>query len=185
MNVMEFFELCAGEWISQRTSQLLAQQSSEASSSRLEIITLAASDPAVIELCQRHRVDPSLALTASRVQWKGEPPHEKAKGETVLVLIPNNADPCNGRVLRDAGATNLVAVGGTYAMGLDDALTLQLIDETTIAEERIWFASPNLRLRATMVQQAGEFTVTTFCSEIRRIPTPSTAPAPAATAQQR
>jgi hypothetical protein len=35
------------------------------------------------------------------------------------------------------------------------------------SEERLWFASPNLRLRTSILKRFGGFSMASFCSEIR------------------
>jgi len=52
-------------------------------------------------------------------------------------------------------------------MGDDDALTLMGESETLYSEERLWFASPNLRLRTSTIKQLDGFSTASFCSEIR------------------
>lgn len=83
MTVMEFFALSAGEWMCQRTSHHLAFRRSEGGRSRLQIATLAATDPAVIRVCELFRVDPRRAVGAARVRWDGEQEwdNEEYKGE--------------------------------------------------------------------------------------------------------
>ena len=39
-------------------------------------------------------------------------------------------------------------------MGSDDVMTLITEDETMFSEERFWFASPNLRLRTSVLKRA-------------------------------
>jgi phycoerythrin-associated linker protein len=182
MTVMEFFALSAGEWMCQRTSHHLAFRRSEGGRSRLQIATLAATDPAVIRVCELFRVDPRRAVGAARVRWDGEQEwdNEEYKGDVVLVPIPDETDPMRGQLLRDQGYAEKVPVAGTYVMGSDGALTLYTQYEMTESEERIWFASPNLRLRASTVKRFGGFSMASFCSEVRKLsvgpsPTPTVA----------
>lgn len=175
MTVMEFFEMSAGEWMSQRTSHHLAFRRSEGGRSQLTIRTLAADDPAVVKTCEMNEVDPALAVGGARVQWQGEQDwdNEEYRGDVVLVPVPNPEDPHQGRLLRDQGYAEKVPVIGTYTMGVDDSLTLLTEYEMTASEERIWFASPNLRLRTSTVKRFGGFSMASFCSEIRKL-SPST-----------
>ncbi|MFS8803629.1 phycobiliprotein lyase [Synechococcus sp. R55.6] len=182
MTVMEFFALSAGEWMCQRTSHHLAFRRSEGGRSRVQIATLSATDPAVIRVCELFKVDPRRAVGAARVQWDGEQEwdNEEYKGDVVLVPIPDETDPMRGQLLRDQGYAEKVPVAGTYVMGSDGALTLYTQYEMTESEERIWFASPNLRLRASTVKRFGGFSMASFCSEVRKLsvgpsPTPTVA----------
>ncbi len=171
MTVMEFFELSAGQWMSQRTSHHLAFRRSEGGRSQLTIQTLAADDPAVIKTCEMNQVDPALAAGGARVQWQGEQDwdNEEYRGDVVLVPVPDSEEAHTGRMLRDQGYAEKVPVIGTYTMGKDESLTLVTEYEMTESEERIWFASPNLRLRTSTVKRFGGFSMASFCSEIRRL----------------
>ena len=52
-------------------------------------------------------------------------------------------------------------------VGWDEALTLIAESDTMYSEERLWFASPNLRMRVSMTKINGNFSTTAFTSEIR------------------
>jgi hypothetical protein len=169
MNIVEFFEQSSGKWFSQRTSHHLAFKQTEGGKSDLTIEMLPKDDPAVIQLCQQYEIDPSLALCGARVSWDGtmEWDEEKHNGSTVLVPV---ADPDNlneGKLLRETGYAEKAPVAGRYVMGGDEALTLITEYETMYSEERIWFASPNLRLRTSILKRFGGFSMASFCSEIR------------------
>jgi len=172
MNAMDFFELSAGEWMCQRTSHHLAFRRSEGGRSRLLIETLAPDHEGVIRTCDLHSVNPHQAIGGARVKWEGEQDwdNEEYKGDVVLVLVPNADDPTMGTLLRDQGYAEKVPVMGSYAIGCDDALTLTTSYESTESIERIWFASPNLRLRTSTVKRFGGFSMASFCSEIRKLP---------------
>lgn len=171
MTVMEFFELSAGQWMTQRTSHHLAFRRAEGGRSQLTITTLTAEDPAVIKTCEMNEVDPALAVGGARVQWQGEQDwdNEDYRGDVVLVPIPDPDSANRGKMLRDQGYAEKVPVIGTYTMGVDEALTLVTEYEMTASEERIWFASPNLRLRTSTVKRFGGFSMASFCSEIRKL----------------
>jgi phycoerythrin-associated linker protein len=143
----------------------------------MQIATLSPADPAVIQVCELFKVDPRRAVGAARVQWNGEQEwdNEEYKGDVVLVPIPDPDNPMRGQLLRDQGYAEKVPVAGTYVMGSDGALTLYTQYEMTESEERIWFASPNLRLRASTVKRFGGFSMASFCSEVRKL---SASPSP-------
>jgi hypothetical protein len=92
---------------------------------------------------------------------------EKHIGSTVLVPIANPEQPNEGQLLREMGYAEKAPVAGRYIMGSDDALTLITEYETMYSEERLWFASPNLRLRTSILKRFGGFSMASFCSEIR------------------
>ncbi|WP_353932449.1 phycobiliprotein lyase [Okeanomitos corallinicola TIOX110] len=169
MNIEEFFELSAGKWFSHRTSHHLAFKQSEDGKSDIVIEMLAADHPEVIKLCEQHKVEPSNASCGARVTWKGtmEWDEEKHEGSTVLVTVPDADKPGEGKLLREMGYAEKAPVAGTYKIGDDGALTLITEYETMSSEERLWFASPNLRMRVGILKRFGGFSMASFTSEIR------------------
>lgn len=169
MDIQEFFQLSAGKWFSQRTSHHLAFKQSENGKSDIKIEMLPQDDPEVVKLCEQYEISPALAWGGARVTWDGtmEGDKEKHEGSTVLVPIADPENSNEGKLLRDVGYAEKAAVAGRYIMGSDDSLTLITDYETMYSEERLWFASPNLRLRTSILKRFGGFSMATFCSEIR------------------
>ncbi|HEY9622864.1 MAG TPA: phycobiliprotein lyase [Crinalium sp.] len=169
MDITEFFQQSCGKWFSQRTSHHLAFKQSESGKSDIRIEMVEKDNPEVIQLCEQYSVDPSLAICGARVSWDGtmEWDEEKHSGSTVLVAIADPEKPNEGKLLRDVGYAEKAPVAGRYVMGSDDALTLITEYETMYSEERLWFASPNLRLRTSILKRFGGFSMASFCSEIR------------------
>jgi hypothetical protein len=169
MDITEFFQQSAGKWFSQRTSHHLAFKQSESGKSDIRIEMLPQDAPEVVELCQQNEIDPALALCGARVTWDGtmEWDKEKHEGSTVLVPVADPEKPREGKLLRDTGYAEKAPVAGRYVMGDDGSLTLITEYESMYSEERLWFASPNLRLRTSMLKRFGGFSMATFCSEIR------------------
>ncbi|MDG2617912.1 phycobiliprotein lyase [Thermoleptolyngbya sichuanensis A183] len=169
MDIVEFFEQSSGKWFSQRTSHHLAFKQTESGKSDIVIDLLSKDDPAVIALCQQYEIDPALALCGARVTWDGtmEWDKEKHEGSTVIVPVADAEQPNEGKMLREQGYAEKAPVAGRYVMGDDNSLTLITEYETMYSEERLWFASPNLRLRTSILKRFGGFSMATFCSEIR------------------
>ncbi|MEY3403427.1 MAG: chorismate-binding protein [Anabaena sp. CRKS33] len=169
MNVEEFFELSAGKWFSHRTSHHLAFKQSEDGKSDILIEMLAADHPEVIKLCQQYEIEPHTATCGARVTWNGtmEWDEEKHEGSTVLATVPNADNPNEGKLLREMGYAEKAPVAGSYKIGDDGALTLITEYETMWSEERLWFASPNLRMRVSVLKRFGGFSMASFTSEIR------------------
>jgi len=169
MNVEEFFELSAGKWFSHRTSHHLAFKQSEDGKSDIVIEMLAADHPEVIKLCQQYEIEPHTASCGARVTWNGtmEWDEEKHEGSTVLATVPNADNPDQGKLLREMGYAEKAPVAGSYKIGNDGALTLITEYETMWSEERLWFASPNLRMRVSVLKRFGGFSMASFTSEIR------------------
>ena len=170
--VMDFFRQSEGQWMTQRTSHHLAFRQSENGRSTLLISVLDIDDPKVVSTCQMHEVDPELAAGGARVRWNGEQDwdNDEYKGDVILVPLPDPEDPSRGRLLRDQGYAEKVPVISHYRMEPDGAMILTTAYEMTESEERLWFASPNLRLRTSVVKRFGGSSMASFCSEIRKLP---------------
>jgi len=169
MDIQEFFELSSGKWFSHRTSHHLAFKQSEGGKSDITVEMLTADALEVVKLCEQYEVDPATALCGARVSWNGtmEWDQEKHTGSTVLVSVPDPDNLHSGKLLREMGYAEKTPVAGRYLMGSDDALTLITEYETMSSEERLWFASPNLRLRVSILKRFGGFSMASFTSEIR------------------
>jgi hypothetical protein len=92
---------------------------------------------------------------------------EKHTGSTVLATVPDIHNPKEGKLLREMGYAEKAPVAGSYKMDDDGALTLTTEYETMWSEERLWFASPNLRMRVSILKRFGGFSMASFTSEIR------------------
>jgi CpeS-like protein len=169
---MEFFQLSAGKWRSQRVTHHLAFKRSETGESDIQVETLTADHPEVIELCQYHEIDPSLSIGGSRVCWlgtmawdrEGEDNHQ---GKTIFAIVPDGDNPRQGKLLRERGYAEIVPVVGLFHMDDEDGLVLTTEYETMSSIERFWFASPNMRMRTSTVKRFGGFSTASFCSETR------------------
>lgn len=171
MDIQEFFQLCNGKWISQRTTHYLIEQKNQSDRSDLWIDFVDATDPKVVELCQQFSLDSVQVYGGLKIRWsevtEAYQSRLKAKqeGSALLVPIKSSSNPASGRMLRELGTET---VTGSYSFGADEALTITLSANGLVTEERIWFASPNLRLRSSLTQQEdGAVCITSFCSEIR------------------
>jgi CpeS-like protein len=171
MNAMEFFQLSTGQWRSQRTTHHLAFKRTEMGESEIHIEVLDVGDPKVLEICQLHDVDPSLAIGGAFVSWHGsmgwDRNDEDHAGSTVFVLVPDEDQPQQGRLLRERGYAEIVPVIGEYHIDDENGLVLTTEYESMSATERFWFANPSLRLRTSTVKRFGGFSTATFCTEFR------------------
>jgi hypothetical protein len=169
---MEFFQLSAGKWRSQRATHHLAFKRSETGESDIQVETLAADHPEIIELCQYHQIDPSLSVGGSRVCWLGtmawdREGDENHQGKTIFAIVPDADNPRQGKLLRERGYAEIVPVVGLFHMDDEDGLVLTTEYETMSSIERFWFASQNLRLRSSTVKRFGGFSTASFCTETR------------------
>lgn len=178
---MDFFRLSAGQWNSQRTTHHLPFRRAELGGSMIAVEALEAEDPSVVEICQLHSVDPSLAVGGALVTWQGsmawDKDNENHEGRTVFSLVPDADNPKVGQLLRERGYAEIVPVIGRYEIDDEGGLLLTTEYETMSSVERFWFANPNLRLRTSVVKRFGGFSTASFCAEMRVLeadtPTPS------------
>lgn len=171
MTVEDFFERSLGEWRSQRSSHNLAWTQFEQITSEIVIETLSLSDSRVGELCTANEVEQSDLLLAFRMSWEGESDwdEEVSEGESVMAVLKDT--PTSGRLLRSVGYAETVPAVGQWHMTADGVFVLQTAYEAAAAEERIWFATPHLRMRVSQIRtSSGSGVVTASLStEIRRL----------------
>ncbi|MDY6782183.1 MAG: phycobiliprotein lyase [Cyanobacteriota bacterium] len=181
MEIEEFFELSVGKWFSQRTYYDLASQQAGSGKSDIVIEQVSSQAPEVLQLCERGGVSPSSTRNGIKISWDNSADWGKAKqiGFALLVPIPDPSNPQIGQFLHSSSNPQEDCLNGCYALKADDALTLATQGETMYAEERLWFASPNLRLRTSFVKNGDRPQSSAFYSEIRRMP-PANSDSPAA-----
>ena len=171
MDAMEFFQRSSGKWRSQRTTHHLAFRQAEMGSSDIQVITLDAKDPKIVEICKMHEIDPNLAAGGAFVTWDGsmawDKDDENHKGSTVFAIVPEPENPRKGRMLRERGYAEIVPVVGIFEMDNEDGLNLITEYETMSSIERFWFPYSNLRLRTSTVKRFGGFNTASFCAETR------------------
>ncbi len=172
MDVMEFFKKSEGNWFSQQTSNHIALRQQESKKLELSITCYDRDHPKVLAVCELHNVDPSSVAGGAEVAWDGAMAFNAKTSQNIVVLVPviDQEDAQSGLMLRDKGYGEGVPVAGRYRMNADESMTLVTKYSDTESEERLWFASSNLRLRTGSVKRFGDFSMTTFCSEIRRLP---------------
>lgn len=172
MDIKTFLDLCAGSWFSQRTNYGSDGAKAESSKADLNIALVAADDAKVNQICLDARIDPKSSTGGLMYSWDtsvdwGKP---KRQGSSLMVLVPQEDDTTKGKLVTNTQLKPGVKSVGTYVLGEDEALTLFVGNEEIQVEERIWFASDNLRLRAATTKQGDRITQTTFYSEIRKAP---------------
>ena len=174
MNIDEFVERSLGKWRSQRSAHHLAFQHFEEVTSQIEILPLENNDERVIALCKKNQIDPHQISSPFYMSWKGESDWDEDEvlaGSTVLVPVPDLENPALGKLLREQGYAETVSAIGQYQLVEDGSFILNTKYERATAEEKIWFATPNLRFRVSLIKTGDGKGVTTasFSSEIRSL----------------
>jgi CpeS-like protein len=167
MNIEEFFHLSAGKWFAHRTTHDLTSNQPTEAKSEIVIEELTTNAAEVIQLCELYQVQTNQASCGIKATWNDTTKlNQKNTGSVVLVLVPNSDNQEEGEFLRSI-KDGEKPVPGHYKLGSDESLTLTTKSETICSEERMWFASPNLRMRVSVIKQSDSCSVTSFISEIR------------------
>jgi len=174
MDITEFVAHSIGHWRSQRSAHHLAFGHFEAVQSEIDIVSLSADDPSVIDLCKSYNVDPQTVVSPFRMSWEGQSDWEDSAvviGTCVLVPIPDPHQSNRGKLLRDQGYAEEIAAIGDYQLTEDGTFVLITAYDRAAAEEKIWFVNPNVRCRVSLIKtSAGTGVVTaSFSSEIRQV----------------
>lgn len=182
-DLASFLRHCAGDWLSLRSRFNLGSQGDNPGESSVGELSPAghdspqANDGDDNNWHASERAELSVTLLAAKgdghgglaLAVKGQPGQQRAYF---------HADGSFGPVPEASQG-----VTGQWALGPDGSLDLMIEADGRRVKERIWFTKPNLRLRSTVEQLAGESPGrASFSSEIRRVPKPpassSTGPAP-------
>ncbi len=174
MNITEFVELSFGEWRSQRSAHHLAFAHYEEVISTINIEKIDVDDSRVIELCKLHNVDLGLAVSPFKMSWEGESnwdEDETQEGSTILIPILDSEDLSKGRLLREQGYAETIPSIGEFTISEDGTFVLVTKYDRAAAEEKIWFVTPNLRCRVSLIKTSNGKGVTTasYSSEIRSL----------------
>ena len=177
MDIQAFLQLSCGQWLSQRTCHPLGQATSAAQTAQLNIEALALDNADVANLCKTASVDPDFALCAAKLSWEstGFQVEKPEQGTLLMVPISSTHSGQQGQILQQ------VAQGPIYQLDFkidpEEHLILTGMQEQLFLEEKIWFASPNLRLRLSLLNRAEQVHQGTWYSEVRmgvRPQTPAT-----------
>ena len=169
MDIQAFLNLCSGKWFSQKTNYYSGVEQSQSSKADLEITLMLPQEQKIKNICQNHRLDSDSSLGGLVYKWDTSVDWGKPKeiGSSMMVFLPNAENSDLGTLITDNDSFQL----GNYIIGQDKSLTLtvETKDQKIKLEERLWFASDNLRLRTTAISDRTNDKInTTFYSEIRK-----------------
>jgi len=175
MNIEGFVAQSLGKWRSMRSGHSLAFQQFEDVLSEIEITPLSSSSPDVLELINISSIDniscssPFAMNWAADSDWEPDDPTEVSSGSCILVPMPNNEN--SGILLRSIGYAEKTQAKSTYRFLDDGTFVLSTHYEQSIAEERIWFVSDNVRCRSSVLKtsEGNGILQASFSSEVRRL----------------
>ena len=175
MDIDTFVTRSLGQWRSQRSAHHLAFAHFEEIRSLINIELLEKDDPAVLALCEQQAVEVGAIASPFKMSWEGETDWDEKdvlKGQTILVPVPDSSQTNAGKLLRDQGYAETIPAAGEYVIQADGTFILTTSYDRAAAEEKIWFASDNLRFRVSLIKTSDGKGVTTasLSSEVRVLP---------------
>ena len=178
MTIEQFVAQSSGKWRSMRSGHSLAFQQFEEVLSEVTIEELDKENTAVKQLLESSIIanqDDHLVTSPFRMEWcaesdwEPEDPSEVSSGS--CIIVPLTKDNYSGKLIRSVGYAESEAAISEYHFLDDGTFTLTTQYEQSIAEERIWFVSENVRCRSSVLRTSAGSGIlqTSFASEVRRI----------------
>ena len=178
MTIEQFVAQSSGKWRSMRSGHSLAFQQFEEVLSEVTIEEISKDDSVVKELLEsslanKHNLEtissPFKMEWCAESDWEPEDPSEVSSGS--CIIIPLVKDISSGTLIRSVGYAEAEAAISEYNFSNDGTFTLTTNYEQSIAEEKIWFVSENVRCRSSVLRTSAGSGVlqTSFASEVRRI----------------
>ena len=178
MTIEQFVAQSSGKWRSMRSGHSLAFQQFEEVLSEVTILEISKDDSAVKQLLEsslanKHNLDtissPFKMEWCAESDWEPEDPSEVSSGS--CIIIPLVKDISSGTLIRSVGYAEAEAAISEYNFSNDGTFTLTTNYEQSIAEEKIWFVSENVRCRSSVLRTSAGSGVlqTSFASEVRRM----------------
>jgi phycoerythrin-associated linker protein len=172
MNISKFLRLSLGQWRSQRTGHTWDTCEIDDLNMTLDIVALTIDDESVVRVCRQCDLDPDRATFPFQMTWLHAGQTEVAPDDRgIFVPIPQPDNANFGRMLQSHRNSSSPVTIGKYHFNPDGTFVLTTEHPATIIEEKIWFATPNLRLQVFVSKPkvAGDRATTTFISENRLV----------------
>jgi CpeS-like protein len=169
MTMMDFFRKSEGVWFIQRSVHHFDSTRDESGESNLFVNVLQPDHPRVRAICEQQGVDPRLSPGGASFGWQhslddSEPNPNYA---AILVDLPDDETGRSGKVLRDRGYVESIAVVCRYQFADDGVLTIDTCYDRSEGQERCWFVNDNFRVRVSTVKMMDGVNLMTYCSEFR------------------
>lgn len=178
MTIEQFIAQSQGAWRSMRSGHSLAFQQFEEVLSEITIEMIDKQDEGVDNLYQNYKQKEDDAYTfiqpfkmnwSAESDWEPDDPSEVSAG--TCIIIPLKKDEQSGLLIRSLGYAESQIAESSYQFLNDGTLILITHYEQSIAEERIWFVSENVRCRSSILKtsEGSGILQTSFASEVKRI----------------
>jgi len=170
--IEHFVKRSFGTWRAQRSGHNLAFRHVEEVESEIRIAPADQQSPQLAELLALNQVKTSQICCPFSVTWQGTSDWDEnatSSGDCLLVPVPDTET--TGRLLRSQGYTETIPAVGRYHFSDDHIFVLITPYERASAEERVWFATDDLRLRVALMRTSSGRGVlqASFSSEIRQL----------------
>lgn len=175
MTMMDFFRKSAGMWFIERTVHHFDITSDESGESNLIVSVIESNDPRLLEICDKQGIDPKLSPGGASFNWLStlDDRSPNPNYEAILIDVPNDETGLSGKILRNKGYVEGMAVICRYWFGQDGILTINTDYEKNQGQERCWFVTDDFRIRVSNVKMMNGVNLVTYCSE-RRCVAPET-----------
>ena len=178
MTIEQFIAQSKGNWRSMRSGHSLAFQQFEEVLSEITIELIDVNDQEVNNLYQVHKqeegnkytfVQPFKMTWSAESDWEPDDPSEVSSG--TCIIIPLKEDDEKGLLIRSLGYAESQMAQSSYEFLSDGTFILKTHYEQSIAEERIWFVSENVRCRSSILKtsEGSGILQTSFASEVKKI----------------
>ena len=176
MNIEQFVAQSEGKWRSMRSGHSLAFQQFEDVLSEVEISKIDSNDADIAKLLAASKMHSDRVVAcpfrmqwAAESDWEPDDPNEVSSGSCLIVPLP--LDDTHGNLLRSVGYAEAAPAESSYSFLSDGTFVLTTKYEQSIAEERIWFVSDNVRCRSSVLRTSAGSGIlqTSFASEVRRL----------------
>ena len=178
MTIEQFVAQSTGRWRSMRSGHSLAFQQFEEVLSEVTIEEISREDSAIKELLEsslanQYNLDtissPFKMEWCAESDWEPDDPSEVSSGSCIIVPFAKGIS--SGTLIRSVGYAEAEAAISEYKFSNDGTFTLTTNYEQSIAEEKIWFVSENVRCRSSVLRTSAGSGVlqTSFASEVRRL----------------
>jgi len=178
MTIEQFVAQSLGQWRSMRSGHSLAFQQFEDVLSEIKIEAVNTNHRDIQELIKAtdtDQIDSFNVISPFKMEWSAESDWEPDDPSQVssgsCLIVPLKTDDCSGILIRSVGYAETQSAVSTYQFLDDGTFLLTTHYEQSIAEERIWFASENVRCRSSVLKTSAGSGIlqTSFASEVRRI----------------
>ena len=178
MTIEQFIAQSEGSWRSMRSGHSLAFQQFEEVLSEITIELIDTNNQEVHDLYQIHKQEEGNGYTlmqpfkmtwSAESDWEPDDPSEVSSG--TCIIIPLKENDKKGLLIRSLGYAESQMVESSYEFLNDGTFILKSHYEQSIAEERIWFVSENVRCRSSILKtsEGSGILQTSFASEVKRI----------------